>query len=194
MAHARDDLPPRRMTLAAFDRWHKNRPERWELIYGVPVMMAPGSLKHTTIKGNVFRRLANALEGKPCRALVDGAQIKGQDFSAIPDVVVTCKPLPTSGSVVAEPALIVEVLSPSSERDDAGRQWRAYCLIGSLQHYLTVSQEERFVTVHTRTGPFSWNVQVHQDGAIRLAALDTTLSLDDVYDGVVFAPKESGDG
>ena len=58
--------PPR--TMEEFDRWHAERPERWEFIAGVPVMMAPGSLPHTIIKGNVLRHLANKLVGSPCRA------------------------------------------------------------------------------------------------------------------------------
>jgi Uma2 family endonuclease len=111
-------------TVEEFDRWHAERPERWEYIAGVPVMMAPASMPHTIIKGNVFAALRAKLDGIRCRALVDGAEIKSLDLSAIPDVLVTCSPLDQRSSTVHEPTLIVEVLSPSSERDDTGRKWQ----------------------------------------------------------------------
>ena len=60
------DLP---RTLAEFERWNAEQPERWEFIAGTPVMMAPGSLPHTIIKGNIFRHLANKLADSRCRVV-----------------------------------------------------------------------------------------------------------------------------
>jgi Uma2 family endonuclease len=187
---AESDLP---RTVKEFDRWHARQPERWEFIGGVPVMMAPGSLPHTIIKGNVFRHIANRLAGKPCRAFVDGAEVKGHKLSAIPDVVVACGRIDPTSSTVAEPVVIVEVLSPSSERDDAGRKWQGYCLIPSLQHYLVVAQESRLVTVHTRTGASSFDERIHQDGIIELSAIGVSLTLDEIYEDVAFETEAEGE-
>lgn len=181
-------------TLAEFETWHAMQPDRWEFIAGVPVMMAPGSLPHTIIKGNVHRHLANGLAGSPCRAFVDGAEVKSHRLSAIPDVVVTCGPIDLTSSTIAEPVVIVEVLSPSSERDDIGRKWEGYSLIPSLRHYLVVAQESRFVTVHTRTGPTSFDERVYREGTIHLEAINVTLSLDEIYEGVTFELPTTGEG
>jgi Uma2 family endonuclease len=182
-------------TVEAFDRWHATQPERWEFIAGRPVMMAPGSRPHTIIKGNIFRHLGNKLAGKPCRPYVDGAEVKGHKLSAIPDVVVECRPPDLRSPTIAEPVLIVEVLSPWSERDDTGRKWRGYCLIASLQHYLVVSQEDRFATLHSRTGPSSWAETVHEEGTVDLPAIGAALSLDEIYEGVDFTTEPAaGDG
>lgn len=182
-------------TVAEFEAWNAAQPERWEFIAGHPVMMAPGSLPHTIIKGNVFRHLANKLAGSPCRAFVDGAEVKGQSLSAIPDVVVSCGRIDQASSVIAEPTLIAEVLSPSTERDDTNRKWQAYCLIQSVQHYLVVAQESPFVTLHTRTGPSSFAETVHQAGAIELPALAISLTLDEIYEDVTFPdPVPPADG
>lgn len=181
------------MTVEEFDRWHADQPERWELIRGVPVMMAQGSRRHTFIKTNIARHLANKLAGTDCYATVDGIEVKERnvDLSAVPDVVVECGPPDFSASEAAEPVVLVEVLSPSSERDDVGRKWQGYCLIPSLRHYLVVDQDSRFVTVHTRTGPSSFAEDVVREGAIELTALGVSLSLDEVYERVVL-PTPAG--
>src|SRR4051794_26328048 len=173
-------------TVKEFDRWHLFQPERWEFISGVPVMMAPPSLPHTIIKGNIFAALRAKLAGTPCRALVDGAEIKSRNLSAIPDVIVTCTPLDQRTSTVGDPSLIVEVISPSSERDDTNRKWQGYCLIPSLKHYLVVAQELPFITLHTRTGPSSFEERVYENGTVELSDLGISLSLDEIYDGVEF--------
>ena len=173
-------------TVEAFDRWHLFQPERWEFIAGVPVMMAPASLPHSIIKSNIARHLGNKLEGTPCRAIVDGPEVKARSLSAIPDVVVACGRLDQSTATLSDPVLIVEVLSPSSERDDIGRKWQGYCLIPSLKHYLVVAQELPFVTLHTRTGPSSFEERFYEDGIIELGDPGISLSLDEIYDGVEF--------
>jgi Uma2 family endonuclease len=180
---AESDLP---RTLREFDRWHAQQPERWEFIAGVPVMMAPGSNNHSTIKGNIFAVLRARLAGSPCRAFVDGPEVKSRKLSAIPDVVVTCRAVDGLSGEVREPVVIVEVLSPWSERDDTGRKWHGYCVIPSLQHYLVVSQEGRFVTVHTRTGASSFEERIYQDDVIDLPAIGVSLTLDEIYENVAF--------
>jgi hypothetical protein len=55
--------------------------------------MAPASMSHSIIKGNVFAALRTALAGTPCHPPVDGPQILTDEISAIPDVVVTSAPI-----------------------------------------------------------------------------------------------------
>lgn len=173
-------------TVEEFDRWHAGQPERWEFVAGVPVMMAPGSNNHSIIKGNIFAQLRSRSAGGPCRAFVDGPEVKGPGLSAIPDVVVTRTPVRGDVGVVEDPVVVVEVLSPSSERDDTGRKWQGCCLVPSLRHYLVVSQESRFVTAHARSGPASFDERFHQEGAVALDAVGAGLTLAEIYEGVVF--------
>ena len=194
MARAKAEVlgKKQRWTVEEFDRWHAGQPERWELIGGVPVMMAEASLRHTTIKGNIFAALRAKLAGTGCRAYVDGAEVKERSarLSAVPDVVVQCRPPDLSSAELTEPVVVVEVLSLSNERDDTGRKWQGYCLIPSLRHYLIVDQERAFITVHTRTGPFSFAEDIVQEGAVELSAIGVSLPLGEVYEDIVFPEIE----
>ena len=69
--------------------------------------------------------------------------------------------------MVAEPTIIVEVMSPSSEADDTLRKWFGYRQIASLKHYLVLAQDRRVVQIHSRAGDL-WRERFVSEGAIEL--------------------------
>ena len=176
-AARREDWP---RTVAEFEAWHARQPERWEFVAGQPRMMAPGSMNHSLINENLFAALRTALAGTPCRAHVDGPQILTEEISAIPDIVVSCAPIDHSTPVIAEPTIIGEVMSPSSEGDNTTRKWFAYRKIPSLKHYLVLSQEKRVVQIHSRAGDL-WHERFVSEGAIELDDPPLRLQLGDLY-------------
>lgn len=183
LAHGDD----RRWTVEAFDRWHAARPERWELLDGQPLMMAPATIRHRLIKSNAARHLGNGMANGACLVLVDGPAVKSRGLSAIPDIVVARSPVdPLKGEVEA-PVVIVEIVSPSSERDDNHRKWLGYRLIPSLQHHLVIEQDGRLVTLRTRTSDVSWDEHLFEHGMIELPAIGASLSLDQIYENVTCA-------
>ncbi len=64
MAEAAQRIPPP-LSIEAFRAWIESRPgeERWELIDGVPVMMAPATRDHQRIASNLEQLLNRALKG-----------------------------------------------------------------------------------------------------------------------------------
>ena len=172
-----DDWP---RTVDEFEAWHARQPEHWEFIGGRPCLMAPGSKPHTIIKGNVFAALRAGLLGTPCQVFTDGVQILTDEISAIPDAVVSYAPLDLSTPVVAEPTIIVEVMSPWTEVDDTQRKWFSYRKIPSLRHYLVVAQDRREVLVHSRAGEL-WRERFVTEGAIELDDPPVSIPLPDLY-------------
>jgi Uma2 family endonuclease len=172
-----DDWP---RTVAEFEAWHSRQVDRWEFIGGQPCLMAPGSKPHTIIKGNVFAALRAGLEGTACQVFTDGVQILTEEILAIPDAVVTCGPVDLSTPVVAEPAIIVEVMSPWSETDDTQRKWFSYRKIASLRHYLVVAQDRREVLVLSRAGVL-WRERFYTEGTIELDDPPVRIELDAFY-------------
>jgi Uma2 family endonuclease len=187
MTHDRQCQEPNRpKTLDEFRAWHERQPEVWEFIHGVPKLRAPGSMAHTVIKSNAGPLLGKALAEVGCRALVDGAIVEVDGSSLIPDVVVTCTPLDFTTPRVAEPIIIVEVLSPS---DDTGRKLALYLKIPSLRHFLVIEQERRQVVHHERRddlgGAFLTNIA--PPDPLRLDPPGVELALAALYDGVPVA-------
>jgi Uma2 family endonuclease len=176
-AARREDLP---RTVEEFEAWHARQPERWEFIAGGPRMMAPASMRHSFIKRNAAVALHAALAARGCETLVDGPQILTDEISAIPDVVVTCAAVDLSTPVIAEPVIIVEVMSPSSETDDTGRKWLAYRKIPSLKHYLVLGQDRRLVHVHSRAGDI-WRERFVSEGTVEIDDPPVRLAVDDLY-------------
>jgi Uma2 family endonuclease len=191
MRHAHSDWPK---TLEEFRAWHERQPDVWEFIHGVPKLMAPGSKAHTLIKSNAGRLLGNALEGTGCRALVDGAIVEIEGSSLIPDVVVTCSPLDFATPRVDDPIIIVEVLSPGSEKDDTGRKLALYLKSPSLRHYLMIDQESPQIVHHERrddlAGAFLTNIA--PPDPLRLDPPGIEVSLAALYEGVRIAAGQSG--
>ena len=135
---------------------------RYELIDGVAYLMAPApTLDHQDVAGEIYRQLANALEGKPCRAFIAPIDVRfpkvGEadeqvDTVLQPDVLVVCdsSKLDRRG-VRGAPDLVVEVLSPGTSSHDHVRKRRVYERAGVAEYWL-VHPLDRMVTVYRLLG------------------------------------------
>jgi Uma2 family endonuclease len=158
--------------------------ERYEFVDGVVRMMTGASAAHSAIKGNVFAELRAAIRSGPCRVDVDDLKVVTETAVMYPDVLVICRPLAPDDDRVTDPTIIVEVLSPTTERHDRIAKWREYQKISSLRHFVLVEQAERRVEVYSRTET-GWalaSIEPPED-AVTLQAIGATLSLQAIYDG-----------
>jgi Uma2 family endonuclease len=131
---------------------------RCELIDGVVYMMSPAPiLAHQDVVGEIFRQAANALHGKPCRAMIAPLDVRlprhdeadeNSDVVVQPDVLVVCDPnkLDRRG-VRGAPDWVVEVLLPSSASRDQIEKRRIYERHGVLEYWL-VHPTDRILTVY----------------------------------------------
>jgi Uma2 family endonuclease len=186
MAKALSDI---RMTVAEFVRWPGDGTDaRHELVGGRVVAMAPPSGRHVEIVSNIAQALQARLR-RPCRALQGGgvARSSEDDECRIPDRFVTCEPTPDH--VFLNPRLVVEVLSPSTEKEDRTAKLDFYRSLPSVQAILLVWQDKRRVQLHTREEP-RWPAQDFTGaGAVALADLGIEMALEEIYAGVEFADR-----
>jgi Uma2 family endonuclease len=147
---------PTRMTVEEFLAWAEDQPrdDRYELVDGLPIkMMAPEAARHVDAKARIWLLMSRAIRngGLPCRVFVDGIGVKTDRRGyRIPDVTVTCGTVDEGTSVLDDPVVLVEVVSPNSSRRDAGDKLLDYFRIGSLVHYLIVYPEAGRIVHHRR--------------------------------------------
>lgn len=185
VAAARRDT---RMQVAEYRDWVAAQPdeERWELLDGVPVLMAQAKGPHQRIVTNLIKRLDDLAERRSCGAY-PGLAILSEamdDFAPIPDVVLPCGPPPEDGDT-EDPILIAEVLSPSTMVDDRGRKTAFYQTVPSLRILLIVYQDERRVEIWRRESEWRMRVAGPED-VIDLPELDDSLALPDIYARLAF--------
>ena len=164
---------PKGMTAEEYVAWAMQQPEgcRYELVGGEVFAMAPERAAHARGKGRVFRRLAQAIEssGLDCEVLVDGMAVRvDADTVYEPDALVRCGlPLDDDATVVTDPVIVVEVVSPSSHKRDSGMKLMDYFRIPTVRHYLIVRTKDNAVIHHARDEVGGVTTRVVREGSIR---------------------------
>jgi Uma2 family endonuclease len=106
------------------------------------------------IKARVWRALETAIKsaGVTCQAAPDGMTVEiDDDTDYEPDALVNCgPPMADNATAAPNPVVVVEVLSPSTERVDTGGKLADYFRVSSIQHYLLVRPQRREVIHHRR--------------------------------------------
>ena len=131
---------------------------RYELIDGEAFLMSPAPLvEHQEIAGEVFRQLANQLDGKPCRPYIAPVDVRlpradeadaAIDTVVQPDVLVVCDPGKVDRrGVRGAPDWLLEVLSPSTAAHDQIAKRRTYERAGVPEYWL-VHPGDRTLTVY----------------------------------------------
>ncbi len=183
------------ISLNEFLAWEREQPERYEYAHGVITMMTGGSLDHSTIASNLWTALRDRLRGGACRAFRGDAKVIANNSLRYPDLSVTCTLVRGNDDVVLKPVLVIEVISPSTEREDRGRKKFDYFATASIQQYAIIEQEARRVDLFTRAGD-RWTDEVVEGGAIlKLSAIGVEVSLDAIYeDTELDATRRRADG
>jgi Uma2 family endonuclease len=149
-------VAPKTLSSEEFIAWAMTRPEgeRYELVAGEIVAMAPERAAHARLKFRIARRLAEAIEaaGLNCEVFTDGMAVQIDAATVYePDALVRCGPDLNDAAVkVLDPVIVVEVLSPSSRARDAGAKLADYFRLPSLRHYLILKTENQTAIHHFR--------------------------------------------
>lgn len=180
---------PRQTAFTAdeFFAWAEDQPGRFELVGGQVVAMAPERLAHTRAKLDVAIALRIALAGRSleCEAVGDGATVRIDERTVYgPDSLVRCGPrAPDDAIVVADPVVVVEVISPSSRGADTGAKLAGYFRLASVRHYLIVDTDARLVIHHRRDDEGAIAVRIVSDGTLSLDPPGIEIAVADLFPG-----------
>ena len=126
-------------------------------------------------------------------------RIESANLGFYPDAMAVCGERVFWGErkdVIANPALIVEVLSDSTEAYDRGDKFAHYRTIPSLGAYLLLSQHRVSAELYLRQPNGDWLLSTYDDmqDTVPLAALNVALPLAAIYDKVELTPRAEGRG
>jgi len=170
------------MSLDEFLTWERDQPERYEYARGVITMMTGGSAAHVTIAMNLAFALRQALRGTGCRPFGSDMKVIANHTVRYPDISVTCRPVGDRDDHLSEPVLIIEVISPSTEREDRGRKKFDYFATPSIRQYALIEQDARRIDLYTRTAT-SWTDEIIEgDAVLKLSSIGVEVSLDAIYE------------
>lgn len=182
MANVAENL----MSLDEFLAWEHDQPERDEYAGGIVTMMTGGSAAHVTIAMNLAFTLRQALRGTNCRPFGSDLKVIANHTVRYPDISVTCRPVDDKDDRISEPILVIEVISPSTEREDRGRKKFDCFATPSIRQYAIVEQDTRRVDLYTRAGEVWTDEVVEGDAVLNLSSIGVEVSLDVIYEDTEF--------
>ncbi|MBL8149419.1 MAG: Uma2 family endonuclease [Blastocatellia bacterium] len=184
-------------TLEEYFEIERNSDTKYEYWDGQIFAMTGASPEHNKISVNLIRELGLQLKKRSCELFGSDQRVKVPAWPPYryPDLTALCsKPeYEEIGGVktLLNPALIVEVLSPSTEAFDRGEKFSYYKSIPSFCEYLLVSQHQPYVTQLTKESENKWIFSdvTGLQATIYLSSIDCSLNLSDIYLGIEFSPS-----
>ena len=184
----------RPMTLDEFLRWDDGTETHYELIAGFPVAMAPPAEAHRILAMRLGSRIDAALSSRrPCNAQLEAGVIRADraDTYFEADIAATCEPNEFGRQAIRHPFLIVEILSPSTERHDRRFKLPVYRQISTVQEILFSASDGMYAELHRRSGA-QWVTEILRggDAVLSLASVPIEIRLSDLYEGVALGEDE----
>ena len=175
--------------------YEKYSQERHEFLDGNVYAMAGESVNHSFICFNLYRIVGNELRGKSCRGFSPNMKVATNDrgLFSYPDLAVICgEPefYDNRKDVITNPAVIFEVLSPSTENYDRGEKFLRYTnFIETLRDYILISQDEPYVEHFTRQENGGWeSVEIRGlDESFYIGSIECEITLAELYEEINFS-------
>ena len=176
------------------DRQSEARLEYWE---GEIFDMSGVQEEHAEIETNLAIHLGSRLRQRGCRIFLANMRLKVPSFPPYRygDTSALCGQamFEKIGGVdtLTNPALIIEVLSESTEGYDRGKKFSHYKSIPSFSEYLLIAQDRAHVTHYVKQDELTWNQREYNNlnDEVQLVSVTCEISLRELYENVTF--KES---
>lgn len=167
---------------------------RYEYLDGVARLMSGGSREHDIISRNTINALADHFHSGPCfvhgsdMQVSVGVKANGKEGYVYPDATVSCDVADRrrGNMLIRSPRIVVEVLSPSTEKIDRGRKLEAYKQYPTIAEIVLINQFAQHVEVYRRDGETWSHMAYSAEGSIELVSVDVALTMAEIYKGIDF--------
>ena len=179
------------MSIEEYLEFEEGTPIRHEYVAGEIFAMSGGSVEHGRIAGNVFAAIHAHLRGGPCSSFINNVklhlEVNESNFFYYPDVMVVCGPQADS-RFCTNPRLVVEVLSPSTERTDRREKASNYRQTPALEEYVLVAQRTAEVTIYRRSDHWAPLTLRSLEETAEFRSIELSLPLGQIYEGALVHP------
>ena len=185
-----------RMSLEEFLRWDDGTDTRYELIDGFPVAMAPPAEAHRILAVRLVSWIDAALAGRrPCNAQIEPGVVRPDraDSYYVPDIAVTCEPNEPGRQAMVDPILVVEILSPSTERSDRRLKLPAYQAIQTVREVLLIDADSQHAELYRRENKH-WGIELLRgaEAMLFLASVGLRIAMSELYEGIAIPTAAAG--
>lgn len=156
--------PNEKYTYADYKTW--NDDERCEIINGVIYNMSPAPRRlHQKVSGNIFAKIHNYLENKPCEVYDAPFDVRlpltkeGSDFDidtvVQPDIVVICdKSKLDDAGCIGAPDIVIEIISESTASKDLKIKFNLYEKSGVKEYWIVFPDEKVIQIFKLKNGEY----------------------------------------
>jgi Uma2 family endonuclease len=165
--------------------------EKHEYYRGEIFAMSGSKVPHNTISSNLLGQLVVKLKGKKCRPYGSDQRIhiEANTLFTYPDISVVCGEVITLNNDnwnILNPAVIIEILSPSTRNYDRGEKFMLYRDIPTLKEYILIDSEHAHIEAFRLNAAHRWELEEYNspEDQLHIKAINEVIAVAEVYDGV----------
>jgi Uma2 family endonuclease len=190
--------PSHKYTLEEYFALELASEEKYEFWKGEVFCMSGASLAHNQITINIGTEAHSQLRERGCQVFPADMRVKVPAYPPYryPDLSALCGAPEIENirglDLLLNPALIIEVLSKSTEAFDRGDKFTYYKSIPSFSEYLLVAQHRPHVSQFVRQENGVWTFMEFNDltDTVRCGSVPCALALREIYRDVTFEQTE----
>ncbi len=164
--------------------------KRHEYYKGEIFAMSGASFKHNIIEDNLRVLTGSFLKGKKCRSFGSNLRIHipKNTLYTYPDILIVCDDPKLSDEffdTLLNPAVIIEILSPSTANYDRGAKFDLYREIESLKEYILIESTTIHFVHYIKNPDLTWTLSESKNlnAPFFITTIGLQISLAEVYSG-----------
>lgn len=179
------------ITEAEYLSFERESQERHEYYKGEIYLMSGASFKHNIIEDNLRGLISNFLKGKKIRSFGSNLRvhIPKNTLYTYPDILIVCDDpifVDDEFDTIVNPAVIIEILSPSTANYDRGAKFDFYREIETLKEYILIDAATTHLIHYQKNADFTWTLSEIKNlrDSFVISTIALQLELSDVYNGM----------
>ncbi|MFT3949064.1 MAG: Uma2 family endonuclease [Agriterribacter sp.] len=180
-----------KFTIEEYLAMEETATEKHEYYRGEIFAMSGPKVTHNIIFRNLFGELAIKLKGKKCQPFGSDQRIhiKTNTLFTYPDISIICgepETLNNDNWNVVNPAVIIEILSPSTKNYDRGEKFKLYRDIPTLKEYILVDSENIHIEIFRLNASNHWELEEYNaiKETLYIKTINENIEIADIYEGV----------